>query len=100
MRPVGPSRGPRLAVNLKGTGHLTPSDAVWLFQGIPGLAEEAGTEEPAKTVAAIRSYVTAFLDANLSGKLPSPLLTRTSSDFSDVTVTISKQELCKGSKTH
>jgi dienelactone hydrolase len=93
-------RGPRLAVNLKGAGHLTPSDAVWLFQGIPGLAEEAGTEEPAKTVAAIRSYVTAFLDANLRGKIPSPLLTRTSSDFSDVTATVSKQELCPGSKTH
>jgi hypothetical protein len=92
-------RGPRLAVNLKGAGHLTPSDAAWLAEQIPALAGEASTRDPLRTLAAIRAYITAFLDANLRGKTPIPLLSRNTSEFSDVTVTTPKQELCPSSKT-
>jgi hypothetical protein len=42
---------------------------------------------PERTVAAIRDYVAAFLDANLQGKPMSVLLTRPSSEYPDVEVT-------------
>ncbi len=76
-------RGPRLAVNLRGGEHMTPSDAVWLANG----AIKTGTMGSEKTIAAIRNYVAAFLDANLLGKEPGPLLTGPSSEFPDVIVT-------------
>jgi hypothetical protein len=85
----GNLRGPRLAVNLKGAEHMTPSDAVWLANG----AIKTGTMGPDKTVAAIRNYVAAFLDANLLGKEPGPLLTGPSSEFPDATVTTRKELL-------
>jgi len=37
-----------------------------------------------KTVAAIRDYVAAFLDANLRGQPPDPLLNGAPSEFPDV----------------
>jgi hypothetical protein len=76
-------RGPRIAVNLRGAEHLTLSDAVWLAVG----AIKTGTMGPDKTIAAVRNYVAAFLDANLLGKEPGPLLTDPSSEFPDATVT-------------
>jgi dienelactone hydrolase len=83
-------RGPRLAVNLKGAEHLTPSDAVWLAKG----AIRTGDMGPDKTVAAMRHYIAAFLDANLRGTPVDDLLTGPSSDYPDVALTTQQQSLC------
>jgi predicted dienelactone hydrolase len=82
-------RGPRIAVNLQGAEHLAPSDAVWLAAG----AIQTGTMGPDKTIAAIRNYVAAFLDANLLDKPLDPLLTGPSSEFPDAAVTTRKELL-------
>jgi dienelactone hydrolase len=87
----GSLRGPRLAVNLRGSEHVTPSDAVWLAKG----AVKTGTVGPEKTVAAIRDYIAAFLDTNLRGKPSDRLLTGPSSDFPDADVT-TQNELLRG----
>jgi predicted dienelactone hydrolase len=82
-------RGPRIAINLQGAEHLTTSDAVWLAAG----AVKTGTMGPDKTIAAIRNYVAAFLDANLLGKPLDPLLAGRSSEFPDAAVTTRKEPL-------
>jgi dienelactone hydrolase len=82
-------RGPRIAVNLRSAEHLTLSDAVWLAVG----AIKTGSMGPDKTVAAVRSYVAAFLDAHLLGKPLDLLLTGPSSEYPDATVTTRKQLL-------
>jgi dienelactone hydrolase len=84
-------RGPRMAVNLKGADHLTPSDALWLTKG----AVKSGEMGPDKTVAAIREYVAAFLDVNLRAKPMVPLLTGPSPDFPDAVVTTQEQSVCR-----
>ena len=83
-------RGPRLAVNLRGAEHLTPSDAIWLAKG----AIKTGTMGPEKTMEAVRDYIAAFLDANLQGRTTAPLLAGPSSDYPDAAVTTQKQLLC------
>jgi pimeloyl-ACP methyl ester carboxylesterase len=83
-------RGPRLAVNLKGAEHVTPSDAVWLAKG----AIKTGPMGPEKTIEALRDYIAAFLDTNLRGRPFDPLLTGPSSDYPDAAVTTQKQPLC------
>jgi predicted dienelactone hydrolase len=76
-------QGPRFAVNLKNAEHVTPTDAVWLAPG----AIRTGTMSPAQTVAAVRAYVAAFLDANLQGRPLDELLARpTSLKYPDVEV--------------
>ncbi|HKE87360.1 MAG TPA: choice-of-anchor D domain-containing protein [Vicinamibacterales bacterium] len=80
-------RGPRLALNLRGSEHATPSDAVWLASG----AVMTGTMTPGRTVAAIRDYVAAFLDAQLQGRPTSRLLMQPSAVYPDVEVTSSMQ---------
>ena len=82
---------PRMAVNLKGADHLTPSDAVWLAKG----AVKSGDMGPDKTIAAIREYVATFLDVNLRGKPVVPLLTGQSSDFPDALVATQEQSVCR-----
>jgi dienelactone hydrolase len=82
-------RGPRIAVNLHGAEHLTTSDAVWLAAG----AIKTGTMGPDKTIAAIRNYVAAFLDAHLLGKPLDPLLIGPSADYPDAAVTTGKEPL-------
>jgi hypothetical protein len=82
-------RGPRVAVNLRGAEHVTPSDAVWLAIG----AIKTGTMGPDKTIAAVREYAAAFLDTHLLGKPLDPLLTGPSSEFPDATVTTGKESL-------
>jgi len=82
-------RGPRLSVNLPGAEHLTSSDAVWLADG----AIKTGAIGPDKTIAAIRDYVAAFLDANLQGRAADRLL-RGTSDYPDVVVTTGEQTAC------
>jgi hypothetical protein len=69
----GELRGPRFAVNLRGAEHLTPTDAVWLAKG----GVETGDMGREKTIAAMRDYIAAFLDANLRGKPLPPLADRT-----------------------
>jgi hypothetical protein len=81
-------RGPRLAVNLKGAEHVTPSDALWLAAG----AIKTGDMGPDKTIAAVRDYIAAFLDTNLLGKPADPLLTGPSSECRDAEV-ITQNEL-------
>ena len=46
-----------------------------------------GVRGPVKTVAAIRSYITAFLDASFWGQPLDPVLTALSSEYLDVVVT-------------
>ena len=82
--------GPRFAVNLKGAEHVTPSDAVWLAKG----AVKTGPMGPEKTVAAVRDYIAAFLDANLQARPSVALLTGRSVDYPDSTVTTQSQSLC------
>ena len=83
-------RGPRFAVNLEGTEHLTPSDAVWLAEG----AIETGSMGPERTGAAVRDYIAAFLDANLQGRPAAGLLNGPSPDYPDAVVTTQEQALC------
>jgi len=87
----GELRGPRFAVNLRGAEHLTPTDAVWLAKG----AVETGDMGREKTIAAMRDYIAAFLDANLRGKPLPPLLTEQSSEYPDAAVTTQEQLLCR-----
>ena len=82
--------GPRLAVNLRGAEHLTPSDAVWLLKGVI----KTGEMGPEKTIAAIREYIAAFLEANLRGESMNPLLTAPSSQYPDAIVTTQEQSPC------
>jgi dienelactone hydrolase len=90
-------RGPRFAVDLEGAEHLTTSDAVWLANG----AIKTGTMGTEKAVAAVRDYIAAFLDANLQGRAPEPLLNGPSPDYPDATVTTQAQSLCgEASKEH
>jgi dienelactone hydrolase len=82
-------RGPRVAVNLRGAEHVTSSDAVWLTPG----AVKTGSMGPDKTIAAIREYVAAFLDAHLLGSPGDSLLSGASSEFPDAIVTTRKESL-------
>ena len=83
-------RGSRFAVNLEGAEHLTTSDAVWLFKD----AIKTGTMGPDKAVSTVRDYIAAFLDANLLGKTPEPLLTGPSADYPGAAITTQAQTLC------
>lgn len=83
-------RGPRFAVNLTGSEHLTTSDAVWLARG----AIKTGNMGSEKAVQAVRDYVTAFLDANLLGKPADALLSGPSAEYPDAAVTMQQQSLC------
>ena len=74
--------GPRYAVNLKDAEHVTPTDAVWLASG----AVRTGHMSPENTVAAVREYVSAFLEAHLLGRPPVPLLTEPSMRYPDAEV--------------
>ena len=84
-------RGPRVAVNLKGAEHVTPSDAVWLAR----YAIKSGTMGPEKTIVAVRDYVAAFLDANLRGLPASPLIRKNSREYPDVVITTQQESPCR-----
>jgi len=85
----GSLRGPRFSVNLRGAEHLTPSDAVWLARG----TIKSGSMGADKTIAAVRDYIAAFLDANLRGRPMDPLLTGPSAEYPDADVTTQNQLL-------
>jgi dienelactone hydrolase len=82
--------GPRFWVNLRGAEHVTPSDAVWLARG----AIQTGTMSPEKTIDVLRSYIAAFLDANLRGEALDPLLKGSSYEFPDAAITTQDHPLC------
>jgi dienelactone hydrolase len=82
-------QGPRFAVNFRGAEHVMPSDAVWLAKG----AIQTGDMGPDKTIAAIRNYIAAFLDANLRDQPLDPLLKGPSSDYPDAEVTTQRNLL-------
>jgi len=86
----GQLQGPRVALNFKGTEHLTASDAIWLAKG----AVQAGPEGIEKTVATIRDYVAAFLDVNLNGNSSNQLLRGSSSEHPEVEVTTRTASQC------
>lgn len=82
--------GPRLAANLRGAGHLTPTDAVWLFKDVSGLAP-SGAMGAGNAVAAVRSLITGFLDASLrNGTLSLPVF----SPYHDLVLASQNQVLC------
>ncbi|HXY25342.1 MAG TPA: alpha/beta fold hydrolase [Candidatus Acidoferrum sp.] len=81
--------GSRLAVNFKGAEHVTPTDEVWLAKD----AVKTGAMGPEKTIAGLRDYVAAFLDAHLLNKPLDSLLTGPSSDYPDAEVTTQNQAL-------
>jgi len=83
-------RGSRFAVDLKGSEHVTPTDATWLAKG----AIKTGTMGPEKTIVAVRDYIAAFLDQNLLGAPANRLLTGPSADYPDAEVTPQGQALC------
>ncbi len=88
--------GPRFAINLKTSEHLTPSDAIWLTEG--AIKTSGGM---AKTVAAVRDYLAAFLDANMNMKSNAGdgLLAGPSPDYPDVELTTEKQNSCGGTQS-
>jgi dienelactone hydrolase len=88
--------GPRLAVNLEGSEHLTPTDAVWLAKG----AVKTGTMDPEKAIAAIRDYIAAFLDTHLQGKNFDPLLSGPSLEYPDAVVVTQEKSLCGNDAQH
>jgi pimeloyl-ACP methyl ester carboxylesterase len=79
--------GPRLAVNLKNSEHITPTDAVWLARGVV----KTGGMSPETTIAAMRNYIAAFLDAQLQGRPVEPLLKRRSPDYPDAEITLQQE---------
>jgi dienelactone hydrolase len=86
----GNLHGSRLAVNLQGAEHVTPSDAVWLARD----AVKTGSMGPDRAMAAVRAYVAAFLDTNLCDRSSDPLLSGPSSDYPDAAVIMQTQSLC------
>jgi dienelactone hydrolase len=82
--------GPRLGMRLPGADHLAPSDAVWLAKGIV----KTGGLSPEKTMAVLRNYIAAFLDANLRSQPMNSLLTGPSPDYPDVVVTTQEESVC------
>ena len=84
------SRGPRLAVMLPDADHLAPSDAVWLARGVV----KTGHLSAEKMADILRSYIAAFLDANLRGEPLESMLNGQSPDYPDVVVTTANESLC------
>jgi dienelactone hydrolase len=82
--------GPRLAVNLRDTEHVALGDWIWLTRN----AVQTGSMGPEKTMAAVRDYIAAFLDAHVRGMTPDRLLTGSSADYQDAAVVTQEQRLC------
>ncbi len=85
--------GLHTAINLRGADHFTPTDAIWVFQSLPGFASSVGSMGRAKTISAIRSYVAAFFGANLRGNANPELLN--SPAYPDAVVINQRQALCR-----
>ena len=83
-------RGGRFAVNFAGAVHMTPTDGLWIAKG----AISPGDMSMDETLAALRNYVAAFLDANLRGQPWSPLLLQAPPDYPGAAVTTQNESLC------
>jgi dienelactone hydrolase len=83
-------RGPRVAMNLKGAEHLTPTDAVWLAK----YAVKTGTMGPDKSIAAVRDYIAAFLGTYLLDRPLDALLSGPSAEYPDAAVVTQERSLC------
>ncbi len=83
----GKLHGSRLAVNLKSSEHLTPTDLVWLARG----AVKTSGMSPETVISAMRDYVAAYLDVHLQGRPPDRLLTQRSPDYPDAELTLPQQ---------
>jgi dienelactone hydrolase len=79
-------RGARLAINLQGADHFTPTDAIWLFQSVPGMSASVGGMGRQRTITALRNYIAAFFDTNLRGRPPNALLSAPSAKYPDAIV--------------
>lgn len=86
-------QGPRLALNFLGADNMTPTDGIWIAKG----AIAQGDMGLDKTVTAVRSFVAAFLDANLQYKRWDALLSGPSIDFPSVEVVTQNQPICSES---
>lgn len=84
--------GTRLALNLHGAAHLSPTDAIWLGQAIPQFAVAPGAAGSSRIIAEIRRYVAGFFDTALFDQ-PEGLFVRTG-DNRDSTLTSSTQSIC------
>jgi len=84
--------GTRLALNLHGAAHLSPTDAIWLGQAIPEFAVPPGAAGSSRTIAEIRRYIAGFFDTALFYK-PEGLFVRTL-DNRDSTLTSTTQSIC------
>ena len=85
-------QGPRLAVSLQGAEHVAFSDWIWLTKG----AVQTGPMGPQKTMSAIRDYIAGFLDTNLRGEPPNPLLGGPSIEYPDALIGAPQQQLLCG----
>ena len=86
-------RGPRLAVNLLGAGHYTPTDLVWLFKDQPGLGLAAG-QSPERIITLLRNLVAGFFNSNLREGTNKPGSLAMSSGSRDAVVTNQGHSLC------
>lgn len=84
--------GTRLALNLHGAAHLSPTDAIWLGQAIPQFAVAPGAAGSSRIIAEIRRYVAGFFDNALFDQ-PEGLFVRTG-DNRDSTLTSTTQSIC------
>jgi pimeloyl-ACP methyl ester carboxylesterase len=82
--------GPRLAMNLLGAEHVTPSDAVWLAK----YAIKTGAMGPERTMATVRDYIASFLETNLRDRRSDPLLDGSVSNYPDSAIAVKTQPLC------
>jgi len=87
-------KGPRLAVNLRGTEHAALGDWIWLAKS----GVEIGPMGAERTMEATREYIAAFLDANLRGvalqAAKERLLSGAVAEYPDAAVTPQEQRLC------
>jgi dienelactone hydrolase len=89
--------GPRLSVNLPGAGHLTPTDAIWMFPDVPGLIA-ARTMRPEKIVGGLRELAAGFFDTHLRGAVHTPATPYLSS-YRDALVNNQSESLCRERRT-
>ena len=82
-------QGPRLAVNLPGAGHLSPSDAVWYAKGTVA----TGSLSPEQAISAIRDSVATFLDVHLRHRPEQALTRQLPVAYPKLEITLSKEDV-------
>jgi dienelactone hydrolase len=82
-------QGPRLAINLPGAGHLSPSDAVWYAKGTVA----TGSLSPEQAVSAIRDSVATFLDVQLRRRPEQALTQELLVAYPNLEITLPKEDV-------